>query len=77
MTNEQENAIPCQCKITIYYPQEWANENLVQAFLRAADAWVCDTYSLDIRYFGDLQGSDHCVMGCIHRAGPAASTITI
>lgn len=32
------------------------NENLLQIFLRAADAWICDGYALDIRYLADVNG---------------------
>lgn len=32
------------------------NEDLLRIFLRAADAWVCDSYALDIRYLADVNG---------------------
>jgi hypothetical protein len=32
------------------------NEDLLQIFLRAADAWICDGYALDIRYLADVNG---------------------
>ncbi|MFN0315846.1 MAG: hypothetical protein ACKVQA_12510, partial [Burkholderiales bacterium] len=35
-----------------------SNENVLQTFLRAADAWVCDSYAFDIRYLADVDGGN-------------------
>jgi hypothetical protein len=33
-------------------------ESLAHTFLRAANAWLCDNYALDIRYLADVEGDD-------------------
>ncbi len=45
----QNDALPdLWCKLT--------NETFKQAFLDAADAWVCDGYSVDIRFIAEVDG---------------------
>lgn len=33
-----------------------SNENILQSFLHAADAWLCDEYAVDIRYMAEIDG---------------------
>lgn len=35
-----------------------SNEDFLQTFIRAADAWVCDSYTLDIRYLASVEDNN-------------------
>jgi hypothetical protein len=35
-----------------------SNDDVLSAFLRAAEAWVCDGYAFDVRYLAEIKGND-------------------
>lgn len=38
-----------------------SNEDILQTFLGAADKWVCDGYSIDIRYIADIEDREAAI----------------
>lgn len=46
------------------------NEDILQTFLRAADKWVCDRYTIDIRYLSNIEGREFAIWDALVYLNP-------
>ena len=53
------------------------NDVVVQTFLEAAESWVCDGYSLDIRYIADTDGAEKRIFSAMITLNPLPTKIDL